>query len=122
MAFRMARLKRSKSSGSWHSRKAIPEALRTAFGGRWEVRFHAPADCSPERARVLFSEWQADIDNQIKTARDKERGHARDLTQKEALALAGEWYRWYTTPREDNPGDASHWAKLHESCGYCWKM
>jgi len=63
---------------------------------------------------VLFSEWQADIDNQIKAARAKQRGEARDLTQKEAFALAGAWYCWYTTTCDDNPGDASHWAKLHE--------
>jgi len=68
----------------------------------------------PERARVLFSAWQADIDNQIKAARAKQRGEACDLTQKAAFALAGAWYRWHTATRDDNPGDARHWAKLHE--------
>jgi len=45
MAFRMARPRQSKSSGSWHSRKAIPDALRSTFEGVWEVRFHTPASC-----------------------------------------------------------------------------
>jgi len=30
-----------------------------------EVLFHAPADCPPEPAKVMFSEWQADIDNGV---------------------------------------------------------
>jgi hypothetical protein len=31
------------------------------------------------------------------------------LTQKDAHALAGEWYKWFVAPREDNPGEPEHW-------------
>jgi integrase len=117
MAFRMATLRRDKS-GSWTSRKAIPEDVRPAFRGRWEVRFYARADCPRDHARVLFSEWQADIDNQITAARAKQRGEGHDLTQRDARALAGECYRWFTSQHEENPGrphdwDGARWAFEH---------
>src|SRR3989442_4459310 len=114
MAVRMATLRREKSSRAWTSRKEIPKDIRSAYEAiykkRQEERFHQPADCPEHRARVLFSEWQADIDNRFETLRRQQRGDARDLTQKEALALAGEWYRWFTAPYEDNPGKPDGWV------------
>jgi integrase len=63
---------------------------------------------------VLFSEWQADIKNRIATLRAKQRGEGHDLTQREARALAGEWYCWYVDQHEENPGEPRRWAKLRE--------
>jgi integrase len=76
--------------------------------------FYAPADCRSQRAQVLFSEWQADIKNRIATLRAKQRGEGHDLTQREARALAGEWYCWYVDQHEENPGEPRRWAKLRE--------
>jgi hypothetical protein len=81
---------------------------------RCEELFHAPANCPPQRAKALHSEWEAEIDGRIATLRGKQRGEAHDLTQRQAQALAGEWYRWYTNPHEENPGEPGHWAKLRE--------
>jgi integrase len=63
---------------------------------------------------VLFSEWQADIKNRIATLRAKQRGEGHDLTQREARALAGEWYKWYVNQHEENPGQPRRWAELRE--------
>jgi integrase len=117
MAFRMAGLKRRKS-GAWGSRKTIPEEVRpdyeALYGKHCEELFYAPTSCPPQRAKVLHSEWEAEIDSRIAALRAKQRGEARDLTQREAHALAGEWYRWYVSQHEDNPGQLGHWAKLRE--------
>src|SRR5467141_176066 len=117
MAFRMAGLKRRKS-GAWGSRKTIPEEVRpdyqALYGKHCEELFYAPASCPPQRAKVLHSEWEAEIDSRIAALRAKQRGEGRDLTQREARALAGEWYRWYVSSHEENPGQAAHWAKLRE--------
>jgi hypothetical protein len=117
MAFRMSGMTRVKS-GAFKARKGIPKDVRddyqALYGVRWEELFRAPAGCPPSRARVLHSEWEAEIDSRIAALRAKRRGEGRDLTQRQAQALAGEWYRWYVSPREENPGKPGHWAKLHE--------
>ena len=41
-------------------------------------------------------------------------GRGQHLTQRQAGALAGEWYRWFVSLHEENPGACSHWAELHE--------
>ena len=58
-----------------------------------EALFHAPSDCSVQRAKVLLGEWEAEINNRIAVLRAKQRGEGHDLTQKQAHALAGEWYK-----------------------------
>ncbi|MGA8698261.1 MAG: helicase associated domain-containing protein, partial [Xanthobacteraceae bacterium] len=37
------------------------------------------------------------------------RGEGQSLTQRQALALAGEWYNWYVARHEENPGTLEHW-------------
>jgi hypothetical protein len=37
-----------------------------------------------------------------------------DLTQRQAHALAAEWYRWFTAQHLDNPGHPERWARLQE--------
>src|SRR5258705_2801773 len=117
MAVRMATLRRTKS-GSWTSRKAIPAHIRSdyqaLYGRGWEEIFNLGPEHSAQRAKVLFSEWQADLDNRFAALRAKQRGEGHDLTQREAQALAGEWYRWFTSSYEENPGAANHWARLRE--------
>jgi hypothetical protein len=50
----------------------------------------------------------------IKALRAKQRGEGHDLTQREARALAGEWYKWFVDQHEDNPGRPRDWE------GVCW--
>jgi hypothetical protein len=90
MALRMAKLRRDPSSGSWFSRKEMPKDIRDAYWSIYQKRrediFRAPADCPASRAKMLFSEWQADIDSRFAALRAKHRGQGRDLTQREARA------------------------------------
>jgi integrase len=78
-------------------------------GKHVEEVFFAPADCPLQRAQILFLEWQGDIKNRIATLRAKQRGEGHDLTQREARGLAGEWYRWFISRYEDNPGRPRDW-------------
>jgi integrase len=114
MAVRMAGLQRTKS-GRWISRKSIPEDVRdsyyTRYQRRWEEIFHAPAGCPLATAKRQHSEWEAEIDSRIATIRAQQRGEGRDLTQREARALAGEWYKWFVGQYEDNPGKPDGWVQ-----------
>jgi hypothetical protein len=73
-----------------------------------------PPGCTAQRAKVLRAEWEAGIETRIATLRAKQRGEGLDLTQRQAQALAGEWYRWFTSPYDENPGQPGYWAKLRE--------
>jgi len=42
-------------------------------------------------------------------------GKGVDLTQRQAYALAGEWYRQFTSQHLDNPGSAKRWSNLRET-------
>jgi len=70
---------------------------------RWEELFHRRASLPLSMAKVDHSEWEAEIESRFAALRAKQRGEGRDLTQREAQALAGEWYRWYINPHEKNP-------------------
>ena len=70
--------------------------------------------CPLQRAKVLHSEWEAEIDSRMAALQAMQRCEGRDLTRREAQALGGEWYRWYVQPREENPGQPGHSAKLRE--------
>jgi integrase len=113
MAFRMAGLQRKKS-GAYTARKSIPKDVRDGYqalyGRGWEELFSAPAHETPSRAKVLFSEWQAEIDNRIVSMRAKQRGKGVDLTQRQSQALAGEWYHWWVAIQmRTDLGEPSKW-------------
>jgi hypothetical protein len=107
MAWRVPRMARAKS-GAFKARKAIPADVRNdyaaLYGRRREELFRAPPDCTPSQAKALHAAWLEDVENRIETLRAKKRGEGHDLTQRDALALAGEWYRWLVGQHEDNPG------------------
>jgi integrase len=100
-------------SGAIKARKAIPADVRDEYaklyGKRWEELFHAPPDCTPQRAKVLRAEWEAEIENRIDILRAKQRGEGHDLTRSQAAALAGGWYRWFVAQHAENPGTAEDW-------------
>jgi hypothetical protein len=118
MAFRTAGMTRVKS-GAFKARKGIPKDVRddyhALYGLRWEELFRAPAGCPLHRAKVLRSEWEAEIDSRIAALRAKQRGEGHDLSHREARALAGEWYRWFVGQHEENPGKSSHWKGLRDA-------
>ena len=117
MAFRMASLKRSKSkSGAYSARKGIPKDVREEYqrlyGQRWEARFSADAAMKPSDAKISLSEWLAEIESRIGSIRSARTGEGQSLTRKQALGLAGEWYRWFVARHEDAPGDVERWEDL----------
>jgi integrase len=124
MTLRMTTLRRSKT-GDWFSRKEIPKDVRKAYGaahGRSrEERFRRPATLSEQRAKQEFREWDATVSARIEALRAAARGEGQSLTLREAVALAGRWYIWFTTRREDEPGEPNHWDIIHghfeDACG-----
>jgi integrase len=110
-------LVRSKS-GAWKSRKRLPEDVRLQYqelyGPAWEVKLTIPATTAPEKAKAEHIAWLAEVEGRVATLRAGKRGRGQDLNQREADALAGEWYRWFTAQHLDNPGPPVHWTSLHE--------
>ena len=118
MAFRMSGLTRTKS-GAYRARIGIPKDVRddyeALYGKRWEEPFHAPADCPLSEAKMRHSDWEGQVVSRIAALRAKHRGEGHDLTQREARALAGEWYRWFVGQHDENPGEPSRWDRFHKA-------
>ena len=100
-------------SGRQVARKAIPADVRDEyqrlFGPAWEAKLRLPGTVSQAEARVRVMEWQAEVEARIEAIRSRQRGEGQALTPKQARALAGEWYTWFTTQYEAAPGTSEHW-------------
>jgi hypothetical protein len=114
MAFRMSSLTRTKS-GAYRARIGIPKDVRddyrALYSKRWEEPFHAAASLPLSQAKMLHSDWEGQIVSRIAALRAKKLGEGHDLTQREARALAGEWYKWFVGQHEDNPGKGNGWVQ-----------
>lgn len=117
MAIPMTTLRRA-ANGDWFSRKAIPddvrESYRLAFGKSQEERFRRPATLPQARAVAELRDWDAEISGRIDALRAAREGRGRDLTHREAHALAGAWYSWFIAEHEEEPGEAEGWELLAE--------
>jgi hypothetical protein len=113
----MTTLTRNKS-GEFVARKGIPKDVRQAYSERygvgWEVRLTLPAHLTEAEAKAKLGEWTAEVETRIETLRATAKGKGQPLTQKQAHALAGRWYHWFTKQHEANPGDPKHWRELHD--------
>jgi integrase len=111
----MSGLGRDKTSGSWTARKGIPAAIRSAyaaaFGPAWEEKFSRPANTSEREARAAHAEWLARVEGRIHVVTAEAQGQGVDLTQKQAFALAGRWYRWKTDRHVEDPGAPPRWSE-----------
>jgi hypothetical protein len=90
------------ASGAFKARKRIPADVRVdyqaLYGPAWEVKLTIPAGTTPQRAKVLHTEWLAELEGRIATLRGRNGPNGgQDLTQRQAAALAGDWYRWLST-------------------------
>jgi integrase len=105
-------------SQQYVARKVIPKDVREAhaklYGVGWEIRLTLPAHLTESEAKAKHGEWLAEIETRIETLRATAKGKGRPLTQKQAHALAGLWYRWFTEQHEANPGDPKHWRDLYD--------
>src|SRR5262245_45475502 len=115
MLFRMVTARRSKS-GSITVRKAIPKDVRDEYQrlyhAGWEAKLAVPAGTPPAEAKVRISEWTAEVETRIATIRAAQKGERQPLSQRQAFALAGEWYVWYVGRHEENPGTPGKWNDL----------
>ncbi|HJZ30372.1 MAG TPA: hypothetical protein VKF35_04670 [Hyphomicrobiaceae bacterium] len=97
-------------NGDWISRKAIPadvrDAYRAAHGLCREERFRRSGSMSVERAKQELREWDAAVSGRISALRAVRDGDGQPLTQRQAHALAGEWYLWFVSQHEEEPGTA----------------
>ncbi len=108
----MAALTRSKS-GAYTARKGIPkdvqEEYERLYGVRWEAKLTLPASLRPQEAKARYGAWLEEIEQRIDAIRAQQRGERQSLSQKQAAALAGEWYRDFTARYEENPGSPERW-------------
>jgi integrase len=115
MLFRMITPRVAKSR-STTIRKGIPKDVRAEYqrlyGQRWEAKLTLPAGMRPQEVKVRVSEFTATVETQIASIRAAQRGEGRSLTQRQAFALAGEWYIWYVAQHEENPGTVEHWRTM----------
>src|SRR5215470_9660195 len=116
-------LKRDAKSGAFKDRIRLPEDVRlkyqTLYGPAWEEKFHRPADTPSDKAVAEHAAWAAKVKGRIAALRDSKGGKGVVLTQRQAHALAGDWYRWYTPQHLDNPGSAKRWSSRRETL---WDM
>ena len=76
-----------------------------------EAIFKAPAETPKAEARAKYCEWLAQVESTISTLRAAAKGEGQPLTQLNALALAGKWYRWFLAQHEDDPGQPEQWRR-----------
>ena len=80
-------------------------------GQGWEAKLSLPADTLERKARQLFADWLSEHESRVDAIRKTRRGEGIDLTHKEALGLAGEWYGWFVARHEQEPGAAVNWEQ-----------
>jgi hypothetical protein len=54
-------------------------------------------------------EWEAEVASRIAAIRGAQRGEGIDLTRKDAVGFAGEWYNWFVARYETDPGRPERW-------------
>jgi integrase len=115
MSFRMVTPRRSRS-GSITVRKGIPRDVRAEYkrlyGVSSEVKLIVPAGTPAHEAKIIASDFLADAETRIAAIRAAQKGEGQSLTQRQAFALAGEWYVWYVGRHEENPGTPEHWRTM----------
>ena len=98
-----------KPNGSYSARKRLPDDVREEYGRlygpRFEAKFSAPASVGRHAAAQRFRAWEAEVVQRIETIRKVLRGEGIDLDRRQAVALAGEWYKWFVARHEEEEGD-----------------
>ncbi len=87
------------SNGNYRARKRLPDDVREdygrLYGARHEAKFFAKASDGRLAALQEFRTWDAEVTRRIDTIRKGQRGDGIDLSRKDTVALAGEWYTWF---------------------------
>jgi integrase len=115
MLLRMTILRRTKSQ-TWVARKAIPKDVQDDYarlhGHRWEAKTTFPATLLLREAKAKAADWLSAIEQRIEAIRASQRGERQSLSQKQLRALAGEWYKAFTSQHDENPGEPEQWDEL----------
>jgi len=105
-------------SGGFTARKRIPEDVQAAYQEHYEVRWEERLTIAPATpillARAKHREWLSEIESRIANIRAERKGEGRLLTPKDARALAGEWYQWFTQRHLERAQSVGHWQDLLE--------
>ena len=109
------------TSGGFSARKRIPEDVQAKYqelyGVRWEARLSIDPGTPILLARAKHREWLSEIESRVANIRAEKKGEGRLLTPKDARALAGEWYHWFTDRHLKSAQPATHWEDLRERVG-----
>jgi len=99
--------------GGFAARKVIPYDVRDEYaklyGQRTEERLNTGGPMPALLARAKHREWSSEIEARFANIRAARKGEGRTLTPKEARALAGEWYGWFTLRMATSNWPAEVW-------------
>jgi integrase len=105
--------------GGFAARKRIPKDVQDDYERLYEVRWEARLAIDPGTpvvlARAKHREWLSEIESRIANIRAAQKGEGRLLTPKDARALAGEWYHWFTERHTQKARTPTYWEDLRES-------
>ena len=108
-------------SGGFTARKRIPEDTQDEyerlFGLRWEERLSVAPGTPVLQARAKHREWLSEIESRIANIRAGKKGEGRLLMPKDARALAGEWYHWFTERHLRSALSPTYWEDRREEIG-----
>jgi integrase len=101
-------------SGAVIARQVIPADIRDdykqLYGVVWEERWRAEPGTPAAECKRRYGEWNAEITGRFEALRAAKRGDGINLSFKDAVALAGEWYTGFVARYEDDPGRPGLWG------------
>jgi hypothetical protein len=95
----------STGKGGFVARKVIPLDVRDEYAELYGQRTEERLNTGPMPvllARAKHREWSSEIEARFANIRAAKKGEGRTLTPKEARALAGNWYDWFTARMATN--------------------
>jgi hypothetical protein len=96
---RKVTLRHDEKQRQWVARKRLPVDVRDQYqrrlGAKFEAVFRSAASKGKAFALERFGNWEAEVNARIDRIREEQRGEGIDLNFREAVALAGDWYRWF---------------------------
>jgi len=110
---RLATKLASTNKGGFIARKVIPFDVRDEYAKLYGQRTEERLNTGPlpvSLARAKHREWSSEIEARIANIRAARKGEGRTLTPKEARALAGEWYHWFTARMAIHNWPADVWG------------
>lgn len=95
-----------KKTGQWVTRKAIPAAVRAAYGKSEEIRWW-PATLTEGQVKAECAAWLAPIEDRIAYLKSQQGAAPLSLTKRQCVALAGEWYQAKAAAEESHFTDSN---------------